>query len=394
MARAPSTCRWSPRSCGWTTPSSSAGWKAPPRAGTTCSPSPRSRTSRASSTPWSGSRRPRPAAGTSSSTPRPSCPRNRLDLGRWHPDFVALSFYKMFGYPTGVGALVARKPALAKLHRPWFAGGTINVASVQADRFVPAPGAAGFEDGTLDFAGIPALELGLEQVESVGIDLIHERVRLLCGWLLEELLALHHGNGCPLVRLYGPRTTERRGGTLAMNFYDASGHVDRPRAGRALGRGPRDLAAHRLLLQPGRGRDGPRPDAPGDRDLLCRRRLPHDLRRTFATASILTRQARSACRWAWLATSPTCSPSGSTPRACWSRDPPPQGSRCSRRKSSVWRMICRDRASSSSMARAPEESAPPASGLPSSSGFRAGDGCPTRPACPARPAASASSLPS
>ena len=98
-------------------------------------------------------------------------PTNRLDLGRWHPDFVALSFYKMFGYPTGVGALLARKPALAKLHRPWFAGGTINVASVQADRFVLAAGSAAFEDGTLDFANIPAVELGLDLLESIGIDL-------------------------------------------------------------------------------------------------------------------------------------------------------------------------------------------------------------------------------
>jgi selenocysteine lyase/cysteine desulfurase len=30
-------------------------------------------------------------------------PCHRLDLSLWHPDFVALSFYKMFGYPTGVG---------------------------------------------------------------------------------------------------------------------------------------------------------------------------------------------------------------------------------------------------------------------------------------------------
>jgi selenocysteine lyase/cysteine desulfurase len=152
-------------------------------------------------------------------------PTNRLDLARWHPDFVALSFYKMFGYPTGVGALVARKAALARLHRPWFAGGTINVASVQADRFVLAPGAAGFEDGTPDFTNIPAVELGLELLENVGIDLVHERVRSLCGWLIEELLALRHGNGRPLVRLYGPRATEGRGGTLAMNLYDASGRV-------------------------------------------------------------------------------------------------------------------------------------------------------------------------
>jgi molybdenum cofactor sulfurtransferase len=37
---------------------------------------------------------------------------------------MAVSFYKMFGYPTGVGALVVKKSFLAKLQRPWFAGGT------------------------------------------------------------------------------------------------------------------------------------------------------------------------------------------------------------------------------------------------------------------------------
>ena len=152
-------------------------------------------------------------------------PTNRLDLGRWHPDFVALSFYKMFGYPTGVGALIARKAALAGLHRPWFAGGTINVASVQADRFVLAPGVAGFEDGTPDFTNIPAVEVGLELLRSIGVDRVHDRLEALTGWLIEELLSLRHGNGRPLVRLYGPGTTERRGATLAMNLYDASGHV-------------------------------------------------------------------------------------------------------------------------------------------------------------------------
>ena len=39
-------------------------------------------------------------------------PTNRLDLGRWQPDFVAISFYKIFGYPTGIGCLLARKAAL------------------------------------------------------------------------------------------------------------------------------------------------------------------------------------------------------------------------------------------------------------------------------------------
>jgi molybdenum cofactor sulfurtransferase len=152
-------------------------------------------------------------------------PTNRLDLSRWHPDFVALSFYKMFGYPTGVGALVARKPALARLHRPWFAGGTIAVASVQADRFTPAPGAAAFEDGTLNYLSLPAVTLGLDLLDSVGIKTVHRRVSCLTAWLLERLLALRHGNGVPLVLLYGPRTADRRGGSLALNFRDAGGRL-------------------------------------------------------------------------------------------------------------------------------------------------------------------------
>ena len=39
---------------------------------------------------------------------------------------------KIFGYPTGVGCLLARKAALAKLRRPWYAGGTITLSSILA----------------------------------------------------------------------------------------------------------------------------------------------------------------------------------------------------------------------------------------------------------------------
>ncbi len=152
-------------------------------------------------------------------------PTNRLDFSRWHPDFAALSFYKIFGYPTGVGALIARRQALAKLHRPWFAGGTITVASVQADRFFPAAGGAAFEDGTLDYANLPAVEFGLDFVEWIGIDLIHERVRCLTGWLIERLLDLRHQNGRGLVLLYGPPDTEARGGTVTFNLQDCDGRI-------------------------------------------------------------------------------------------------------------------------------------------------------------------------
>lgn len=150
-------------------------------------------------------------------------PTAQLDLSRWHPDFVALSFYKMFGYPTGVGALIAKKEALNKLHRPWFAGGTIRVASVRADRYLQAPAPAAFEDGTLNFTNIPAVNLGLEQIEKVGYEAIGLRVKILTEWLIQNLLKLEHSNGQPVVQIYGPTSAESRGSTMSLNLLDSSG---------------------------------------------------------------------------------------------------------------------------------------------------------------------------
>ena len=152
-------------------------------------------------------------------------PTNSLDLKAVQPDFVTISFYKMFGYPTGVGALLVRKAALVKLKRPWFAGGTVNFASVQGQAHVLSPNEAAFEDGTLNYLSIPAVEIGLRHLQAIGIDVIAERVRCLTGWLLDELLALRHGNGRAMVRIYGPSNTQARGGTVTLNLYDPQGHL-------------------------------------------------------------------------------------------------------------------------------------------------------------------------
>ncbi|MBV5339917.1 MAG: aminotransferase class V-fold PLP-dependent enzyme [Deltaproteobacteria bacterium] len=151
-------------------------------------------------------------------------PTNTLDLSRWHPDFVTLSFYKMFGYPTGVGCLIARKKSLAKLHRPWFAGGTISVASVQADRHYLHAGSEGFEDGTLNYLSLPAVKIGLQHIAAIGLEKIHTRVSCLTGWLLYELTNFTHSNGKPLVQVYGPLELKGRGGTVTFNFFDPEGN--------------------------------------------------------------------------------------------------------------------------------------------------------------------------
>ena len=172
-------------------------------------------------------------------------PTNRLDLSRWHPDFVSISFYKIFGYPTGVGCLLARKTALKKLLRPWFSGGTITVASVQAGRYYLQEGPEAFEDGTLNYLALPAVDNGLRYIEKIGIGNIHTRVRCLAGWLIDELHRIKHSNGNELIRIYGPVDARSRSGTVTMNFYDPQGRfVDHQLVERRAGE-------HRISLRTG-----------------------------------------------------------------------------------------------------------------------------------------------
>jgi selenocysteine lyase/cysteine desulfurase len=152
-------------------------------------------------------------------------PCNRLDLAKWRPDFVPLSFYKMFGYPTGAGALLARREPLDRLARPWYAGGTITISSVQGDGHYLVPGEAGFEDGTVNYLNIPAVEIGLRYLDAVNVDIIHDRVMALTGWLIDSLTGLRHEGGQALVKIHGPRDLTARGGTVTMSFFDRDGRA-------------------------------------------------------------------------------------------------------------------------------------------------------------------------
>ena len=214
-------------------------------------------------------------------------PASRLDLSRWHPDYVALSFYKIFGYPTGIGALLVRKPALAKLRRPWYAGGTITFSSVRAEAapgegFYLTPGPAGFEDGTVDYLGIPAVGIGLDHISSAGIETIHTRVMCLTGWLLDALER-------PAAQQRDAGRAHLRPGRHRPPRRDDRDELLRPRrrahrlgAGRAPGQPGGHLAAQRLPLQPRRAR--------GRARLLHRRRWrpPSRTRTGCATRSSST----------------------------------------------------------------------------------------------------------
>jgi len=152
-------------------------------------------------------------------------PSHALSLRACPADFVAVSFYKMFGYPTGVGALIARRDALASLRRPWFAGGTVEYASVQLGRHRLRAGHEAFEDGTANYLDIAALEAGFDLLERASLDALTAHVRALTQELLERLSAIRHSNGQAAVRIYGPGDGDRRGGTVAFNVLDRFGVV-------------------------------------------------------------------------------------------------------------------------------------------------------------------------
>ena len=63
---------------------------------------------------------------------------SKISLRITPADGMAISFYKMFGFPTGVGCLVARKSFLRQLRRPWFAGGTVDLVQVPGAGFTAA----------------------------------------------------------------------------------------------------------------------------------------------------------------------------------------------------------------------------------------------------------------
>jgi selenocysteine lyase/cysteine desulfurase len=142
----------------------------------------------------------------------------RLDLDAVAPDFVALSFYKIFGYPTGVGALVVRRDALSRLCRAYFAGGTVDAVSLPHRIVQRKASAAAFEDGTANYLAMDAVADGLAWFDDVGRGEIADHIAAMTASLLDVL----RGAGAIV---YGPRTVDARGGTVAFNLVDRDGVI-------------------------------------------------------------------------------------------------------------------------------------------------------------------------
>ncbi len=147
-------------------------------------------------------------------------PTSELNLSFVNPDFVSISFYKMFGYPTGIGCLLVKKDKFHKLKKPWFAGGTVTLASVLSPAYYLAQDHERFENGTINYLDIPALTIGLDYIESISMKRINERVSSLLSYLYYSLRDLKHDSGNFQVKIFGPKEKESTGGTLIMSFLN------------------------------------------------------------------------------------------------------------------------------------------------------------------------------
>ncbi|KZC08040.1 Molybdenum cofactor sulfurase 1 [Dufourea novaeangliae] len=128
---------------------------------------------------------------------------NDLDLSKYKPDFVCLSFYKMFGYPTGIGALLVKNTSANVLHKIYYGGGTVDV-SLSSEMFHIKRQSLHqrFEDGTVPFLSIASLRHGFDILSSITMQKISQHVFSLAQFVHNSLLTLHHSNGKPVVKLY------------------------------------------------------------------------------------------------------------------------------------------------------------------------------------------------
>lgn len=143
-----------------------------------------------------------------------ACSTNPPDLSRHPADFVVLSYYKIFGSPTGLGALLVRRDALVDLERTdsgqevgYFGGGTVGyVVPERVERGVIRRKGAPhrFEHGTASYLAAPQALVGFDWWQTAGpANEVDERAVGVAMELARRLKLLKHANGQPACVLYG-----------------------------------------------------------------------------------------------------------------------------------------------------------------------------------------------
>ncbi|KAL0912300.1 hypothetical protein M5K25_018264 [Dendrobium thyrsiflorum] len=156
------------------------------------------------------------------------CATEPPDLARYPADFVTCSFYKMFGYPTGLGVLIVRNEAARLLNKKYFSGGTVSASIADIDFVKKRENIEQlFEDGTVSFLDIASIRHGFHIINRLTMLSIARHTASLATYTRNKMLELKHGNGLKLCILYG-RTVEKAnpsnvGPTITFNLKRSDG---------------------------------------------------------------------------------------------------------------------------------------------------------------------------
>lgn len=159
---------------------------------------------------------------------------SRLDLATYQPDFIPISFYKLFGFPTGLGALLVSVRGSDALKKTYFGGGTVSAYSSDTNFHVFRPALQDrYKDGTPPFLEILSLRYGFEMLAKLTVtpnkltmDLVGQHTFCLAHFVYHKLKGLRHYNGQEACRLYsdtGHKTSSDQGPIINFNILRSNG---------------------------------------------------------------------------------------------------------------------------------------------------------------------------
>ncbi|KAG6837054.1 hypothetical protein H0H93_015625 [Arthromyces matolae] len=170
------------------------------------------------------------------------------------PDFIAGSFYKTYGHPTGLGFLLVKRSSshlLTTRQNVYYGGGSIEALAVSAPYWVHRRGSrhsspsssAGlihqrFENGTVSYISIVALGCAMDSYQrlftprfsrsidpSSALKAVSQHAHYLANIARNAMSSLTHWQGTPLVRIHkgeGSEIWEEDGPTIAFTLYTPS----------------------------------------------------------------------------------------------------------------------------------------------------------------------------
>ncbi|GJN39087.1 hypothetical protein PR202_gb28183 [Eleusine coracana subsp. coracana] len=178
------------------------------------------------------------------------CTTEPPNLTVYPADFVVCSFYKIFGYPTGLGALIVKNgmqqaaiklkqqvlmthfdfvvEAASVLNKAYFSGGTV-AASIADIDFVQRRKNIEqvLEDGTVSFLSISSLRYGFKIVNTLTISAIARHTASLAAYVRTKMLDLKHSNEKNVCIIYGRQASKvkdlKMGPTVTFNLKREDG---------------------------------------------------------------------------------------------------------------------------------------------------------------------------